>query len=136
MRVLDLSSRKGSSEPLAWVLCFPIWWAFIGVCLVVGLWLWSMAVNVMALNQSGQASGVNLDGESIRRTTLVVGLGGFASDYAVANRYDSNGRAITTDIDQRIRVEVFPAPKAYVVRARVVVRREDFYPRPPSGGWE
>ncbi len=132
---LDLTSRDGMSEPLAWVVCLPAWWAFIGVCLVVGVWLWSLAVNVMALNQGGQAVAVGLDGEAIRRRTLAAGLGGFASAFASAHTYGANERAIVSDVDRIIDVSVFPSPRSYVVRARVVVRREQFYPW-QGGGWE
>ncbi len=132
---VDLASREGMSEPLAWVVCLPAWWGFIGVCLVLGLWLWSMAVNVMALNQSGQAAAVGLDGETIRRRTLAAGLGGFASDYATAQTYGANERAIVSDVDRTVAVSVFPSPSSYVVQARVVVRQERFYPW-QGGGWE
>jgi hypothetical protein len=132
---LDMASRDGMSEPLAWVVCLPAWWAFIGVCLVLGLWLWSMAVNVMALNQSGQALAVGLDGEGIRRRTLVDGLGGYASDFASAHTYGANERAIVSDVDRTVAIKAFPSPNSYVVQARVVVRQEQFYPW-QGGGWE
>jgi hypothetical protein len=123
------------SEPLAWIVCLPAWWAFIGVCLVLGLWLWSMAVNVMALNQSGQAFAVGLDGEGIRRRALVTGVGGFASDFASTRTYGVNERAIVSEVDRIVAVEAFPSPKSYVVQARVIVRQEQFYPW-QGGGWE
>lgn len=132
---LDLASRDGVSEPLAWVICLPAWWIFIGVCLAIGLWLWSMAINVMALNQSGQAVAVGLDGEGIRRRTLADGLGGFASDFASASTYGANERAIVSDVGRTVDVSVFPSPASYVVQARVVVRQEQFYPW-QGGGWE
>lgn len=132
---LDLTSREGMSEPLAWVVCLPAWWAFVGVCLVVGVWLWSLAVNVMALNQGGQAVAVGLDGEATRRRTLAAGLGGFASDFATGHTYGANERAIVSEVDRTIDVSAFPSPSSYVVRARVIVRREQFYPW-QGGGWE
>jgi hypothetical protein len=117
------------------VVCLPAWWAFIGVCLVLGVWLWSMAVNVMALNQSGQAAAVGLDGETIRRRMLAAGLGGFASDYAAVKTYSANERAIVSEVDRTVGVSVFPSPNSYVVQARIVVRQERFYPW-QGGGWE
>lgn len=95
-----------------------------------------MAVNVMALNQSGQAISVGRDGEGIRRVTLAAGLAGFASDYAAAGYGDVQGRALQADVNRSVPVTVFPAPAVYTVQARVIVRRETFYARPPAGGWE
>ena len=132
---LDMTSRDGMSEPLAWVVCLPAWWAFIGVCLVLGVWLWSMAVNVMALNQSGQAVAVGLDGEAIRRRTLADGLGGFASDFLSATTSGAHERAVVSDVNRTVDVRAFPSPASYVVQARVVVRQEQFYPW-QGGGWE
>jgi hypothetical protein len=132
---VDLSSREGTSEPLAWVVCLPAWWAFIGLCLVIGMWLWSMAINVVALNQSGQAIAVGLDGEAIRRRTLADGLAGYATDFASAQTHGTNERAIVSGVDRSVGVNVFPSPNSYVVQARVVVRQEQFYPW-QGGGWE
>lgn len=135
LEALDLTSRDGASEPLAWIVCLPAWWTFIGICLVVGLWLWSMSVNVMALNQSGQAVAVGLDGEVIRRRTLAAGLGGLASDFAVVKTYATDERAIAAEVNRTVGVGAFPAPASYVVQARIIVRREQFYPW-QGGGWE
>jgi hypothetical protein len=135
-RAIDLRSRRGNSEPLAFVVCFPIWWFGVGIVLVLGMWLWSMAINVVSLNLAGQAQSVGIDGESRRRSALAAGLGGFASDYAAGNQRDVNGRGIAIEIDRRVAVRGFVSPDAYMVRQRVVVRREQFHARGPEDGWE
>lgn len=136
IRHLNLRSRRGVSEPLSFIVCFPVWWLSIGIVLVLGMWMWSMAINVVALNQSGQAVAVGRDGEAARRSALAAGLGGFVSDYANADYDAVNSRAASVAVDRTVPVRVFSVPSDYTVRQRVLVRQERFYARPSEGGWE
>jgi hypothetical protein len=133
---VDLRSRRGTSEPLAFVLCFPIWWFSVGIVLVLGMWLWSMAINVIALNQAGQANAVGLGGEPLRRAALAAGLGGFARDYGAVTYGELGGRGALVEVNTTLPVRGFRVPPAYTVRQRVIVRREAFYARAPQEGWE
>ena len=132
---INLRSRRGTDGPLGFILAFPIWWTAIGIVLVVGLWWWSMAANVIGLNRSGQAQALAADGEAQRRAYLATALGGFADDYASANQ-QRLGRALMTSVDTTVAVQPFPAPNAFTVQARSLNRDEQFYARPPEEGWE
>lgn len=132
---INLKSRRGTDGPMGFILAFPIWWTAIGIVLVVGLWWWSMAANVIGLNRSGQAQALAADGEIQRRAYLTAALGGFAADYADADQ-QRRGRALITSIDANVAIKPFPAPHSFIVQARIIGRDERFYPRPAEVGWE
>lgn len=137
----DLSSREGVSEALAFIYAFPIWWFTIGIVLVVGLWVWSTAVNFIGLAQASQAFGVGADAVRIREETLAAGLGGFATTHRSLGLGDApGGRAKEASVDVTTDVQAFPAPGSFTVQQRTLSRIEQFYARPPSaalpGGWE
>jgi hypothetical protein len=136
MQQIDLRSRRGVSSPAAFIVTFPIWYITIGILLVLGLWMWSLAVNFIGISQGGQALAVGRDAESVRRGVIAAGLGGFGADYAHA-AYSQEGRAAVASVDRTVPVTAFPAPGSFTVQARTVARIERFYPRPPdAGGWE
>ena len=64
---INLRSRRGVTGPTGFIIAFPIWYIVIGIVFALGLWMWSLAVNVIGLSQGGQALGVGKDAESIRR---------------------------------------------------------------------
>lgn len=133
---IDLKSRRGVSSPAAFILALPIWYIVIGVLLILGFWMWSLAINTIGITQGGQALAVGRNPEMVRHGVLAAGLGGFGSDYADAT-YSRAGRAATASIDTTVPVHAFPAPRAITVQAGTVARIEQFYPRPPAaGGWE
>ena len=140
MKTIKLRSRRGISEPLGFVLAFPIWWALIGILLVCSLWFWSLAANTIALDRGGQAIAVGRDGETVRRDFIAAALGGYAAPYAQAS-YNNLGRAVSAEIDQTQEILAFQTPKIYIVRARMITRIERFYAKPdnpmdPNEGWE
>lgn len=133
---IDLKSRRGVSSPAAFILVFPIWYIVIGVLLVLGFWMWSLAINFVGISQGGQAMAVGKDPEVSRRGVIAAGLGGFGSDYGDAS-YSRADREATAGIDKTILVQAFPAPHAITIQVGTIIRIEKFYPRPPeSGGWE
>ena len=133
---INLQSRRGVSSPAAFILAFPIWYITIGILLVLGLWMWSLAINFIGISEGGQALAVGRNAEAVRRGVIAAGLGGFGSDYANAT-YSRSGRAATAGIDRTVPVTAFPAPHAFTVQARTIARIEQFYSRPPDvGGWE
>ncbi len=140
MTQINFRSRKGVSEPLGFVLAFPIWWALIGILLVCSLWFWSLAANTIALTRDGQAIAVGRDGEAARRYFVAAALGGYAKPYAQGT-YTNLGRAVAAEIDHTQDASPFQVPKTYVVHVRVVSRLERFYAKPdnpmdPNAGWE
>lgn len=135
MTHINLRSRRGTSEPLGFLIALPVWWAAIGIVLVLGLWFWSLAANMIGLTRSGQALAAGHAGEAQRRAYIAAALGGFASDYGQAN-YTHSNRAVVGSVDATVDIHAFPAPAAITVQARTVSRIEQFYPRPPNGGWE
>ncbi len=132
---INLRSRRGADGPLGFLIALPVWWATMGVVLVLGFWLWSLAANALSMTRSGQAIAVGKNGESPRKTFLAAALGGYATHYASAN-YAQQGRAVVGSINASIDVNAFPSPDRITVRARFVSRAEQFYPRPPNSGWE
>ena len=137
MRHINLRSRRGVSGPAGFIVAFPVWYLIVGILFVLGLWLWSLSVNLISLNQGGQALGVGRDAESIRRGVLAAGLGGFASEYGNAASYRFMPRAVLGQVDHTTAVTTFPAPRSFTVQVRTLSRIERFYPRAPeAGGWE
>ncbi|MCL5998679.1 MAG: hypothetical protein M1546_21865 [Chloroflexi bacterium] len=133
---IDLRSRRGVSNPAAFILVFPVWYIVIGILLVLGFWMWSLAINFIGISQGGQALAVGRDPEMARRGVIAAGLGGFGTDYADAS-YSRAGREATASIDKTIPVQAFPAPRAITIQAGTIIRIEKFYSRPPeAGGWE
>jgi hypothetical protein len=132
---INLRSRRGADGPLGFLIALPVWWATIGVVLVLGFWLWSLAANTLSMTRSGQAVAVGKNGERPRKTLLAAALGGYAAHYASAN-YGQQGRAAIGGMNANVDVKAFPSPDRITVKARFVTRLEQFYPRPPDGGWE
>jgi hypothetical protein len=134
---MNLRSRRGVTEPTGFIIALPVWYIAICLLLVLGYWMWSLAVNVVGLSQAGQALGVGRDAEAIRRGVLAAGLGGFAADYRDAASYHYLPRTVIGEVDHTTEVRALPAPRSLTVRARTVARLERFYARPPeAGGWE
>lgn len=137
---IDIRSRRGEANALAFLLAFPVWWLMVGLIMVLGYWYWAQAANIVGLNRSGQATAVAHDGETARREFLLAALGGYAADYGDAT-YTQDGRAMIAEVDQTVPIPAFQVPQSVTVKARVVTRIERFYPRPPdpvhvSQGWE
>lgn len=132
---VNLRSRRGADGPLGFLIALPVWWATMGVVLVTGFWLWSLTANTLALTRSGQAIAVGKPGEGVRRELLNTALGGYAAHYQDAD-YAQQGRAVVGSVDSDVNVTAFPSPDHIYVAARFVTRTEQFYARPPDGGWE
>lgn len=132
---VNLRSRRGVDGPLGFLVALPVWWATMGVVLVTGFWLWSLAANTLALTRGGQAVAVGKPGEVVRKSLLSTALGGYAAHYQDAD-YAQQGRAVVGSVNSNVAVTAFPSPDRIHVAARFVTRLEQFYARPPEGGWE
>ncbi|NJM40713.1 MAG: hypothetical protein HC853_08045 [Anaerolineae bacterium] len=135
MRKINFRSRRGEDGPLGFLIALPVWWATMGVVLVLGFWLWSLAANALGMARGGQAIAVGKNGEAPRRALLANALGGYAAHYTNAS-YIQQGRAIIGSVNADVAVSAFPSPDRITVKARFVARHEQFYPRPPNGVWE
>ena len=116
-------------------MALPVWWATMGILLVLGYWFWSLATNAIGLARAGQAMAIGVEGESARHAFVATALGGFAQPYAHAG-YEVSDRVVVGSMDMSIDVRAFPSPDELAVRARNVARVERFYPRAPDQDWE
>lgn len=132
---INLRSRRGEDGPLGFLIALPVWWAMMGVVFVLGFWLWSLAANTLGMTRSGQAIAVGKNGEAPRKSLVAAALGGYATHYAHAT-YAQQGRVAIGSVNADVDVKAFPSPDRITVKARFVTRAEQFYPRPPNGGWE